>query len=246
MGLIRYRLGAVFLVVPFTGLLGWYATGCDSQLDLGNPTIHVELSSIARIASPCETGYAHPNVCCEASASQTASCGHSVDAPFQQCAAGLSTYPDPSTCCAIPTGQALLNPTACSPPPTSSSPPPAPLTTCTYPCPPGTYSDPSAGPGACCIGGSDGGDCFGPAGCYLEINEAGSPIYTNGDAGSACTPRVICGTCPAGWQVPANEPDLCCAWASNGITSCFSQAVDSTGGSSSASADGSAPLDAGP
>ncbi len=240
--LLAHRYGSRS-VIFWTALCGagFFTSGCSGrQLDVGNPTTPlstVDPGTITGPVSPCESGFAHPNVCCTGSSQSTASCTRATEAPFQACAAGATTYPDPTSCCAIPTGDGLLHPSACaSPAPPSSMPPPP--GKCTYLCPPGFvftpegYQEPLQGytVGACCpTDPSVPGECVPNAGVYncptpgSSQAEAGAPCLEYGS--DAAAPVIACGACPAGWQAPAGEPDLCCATASNGVISCFSQAA---------------------
>jgi hypothetical protein len=103
----------------------------------------VALSEIDKPVVSCGGGYAHPNVCCEAGAGKESSCGVYPGAPFEACASGHSTYPDPRSCCPLDgSGD-------CIAPPPSPSPPP-PVTGCSYACAAGGYPL-AAFPGTCCI-----------------------------------------------------------------------------------------------
>ena len=204
----------------------------------------VSVGDVSGTASPCPSGAAHPNVCCEAGPNQAASCLVYPNAPFTQCASGMTTYPDPRACCPLDgNGQ-------CAVPPPQTLPSDAGAGsggTCAYPCPVGWYSPPDSSGSS--SGGSAGVTC-------CETSSDGSGFCTGsggGTAGGGCTcacpscdadgscppcppcncppqpppppPTPSCDPCPPGWQAPQGEPLLCCSTGPDGTISCFSQGV---------------------
>jgi hypothetical protein len=116
-------------------------------------------ASVGQTPSSCPAGWAHPNICCNATAGKDPSCGAWEENPFRACGSGMATYPDPLSCCS------LSDPKTCSDnPPSGPTPPPTPppVWGCGYVCPPGWYSQ---GPGVCCeVTTSGDGVCNATAG----------------------------------------------------------------------------------
>lgn len=82
----------------------------------------------------CETGYAHPNICCRGSPTQATECANCPGAPFAACDNASLTFPDPGTCCSLADG-------GCGEASVLSAPMDAGLElNCSYPCGPGGYS----------------------------------------------------------------------------------------------------------
>jgi hypothetical protein len=227
-------------------------------LDLGTNSTQsqeVAASDVSGTVTPCDTGSAHPNVCCTAGPNQPSTCVVYPGAPFTQCDSGATTYPDPRSCCP------LGGDGECDAPP-----PPPPLDagasgggggsgsgSCGYVCPPGMYTPAGASDDTCCsTDGSGATSCFGGGtggsttgcGCACPACEPDS-----GDcppcACPACPPPTpSCGACPAGWQTPQGaQPDLCCETDANGVIECFSQAQP--GGSAPEPLDAGSPTTSG-
>jgi hypothetical protein len=249
-------LGTLFAVSTF-GMSALLLVACTGKV-IGNggpPLQAVNASEISQPVVPCGGGYAHPNVCCEASPGKASSCGVFPGAPFQACGSGYSTYPDPRSCCALDGSGTCI-----APPPTPPS--PVPLPGCSYACPPGQY-EPAGSPGTCCFddgattvcsGGSGIGVGCGGTGCACPACVEGSPCPPCDcppepscppsppacfcpacpvgetcpcDCGPTPTPVPVCNACPPGWQVPVGEPLLCCNESSS-VIECFSQGVPPT------------------
>jgi len=245
--MIRPRSTVVALGALGAGALLLVAcTGKTLSLGNGTGTAQSQLvsaSDVSGTVTPCDTGSAHPNVCCAAGPNQASSCVVYPQAPFTQCESGTMTYPDPRSCCPLDGNGNCASP-----------PPPPPLDAgsgsgggsgCDYICPPGWYvpADPSSN--ECC-----------------QTNSDGSSQCTGGSAGgsgSSCTcacdpdsgvcppcscpeqPAPACPSCPPGWQTPqGGDPALCCTSDSNGDIECFSQAGP-PGGSTIGAQDGGAP-----
>jgi hypothetical protein len=146
----------LFALVPVS-------VACNGRVSLGNTgdtlqAVSGGTASVAQAPSSCPAGWAHPNICCNATAGKDPSCGAWEENPFRACESGMATYPDPLSCCS------LSDPKTCSDNPPSSGPvpPPPPVWGCGYVCPPGWYS---SGPGACCEVTSTGpGVCNATAG----------------------------------------------------------------------------------
>jgi hypothetical protein len=184
----------------------------------------------------CETGYAHPNVCCGAAPGQSSACEAYPDAPFQPCASTEQTYPDPRTCCPL---DASGEP--CHAPPadagTSSGGGTGSGSSCTYPCPPGFAQSGAAccpvvgmgvGTNTACVASPIAVACpLTPVcSCPAEAADA-APGGCTCESPPECTAPSPpqCGPCPSGWQVPEGEPGLCCEETSSGAIACFSQAI---------------------
>jgi hypothetical protein len=119
----------------------------------------VDPNQISAAPTACNSGAAHPNVCCQAASGQAAKCGTYPDEPFHPCDSGWTLYPDPRSCCS------LDDPTSCAAPP--SSPPPV-SGACTYACPPGWYPIVDG----CCRDNGDGsGECYGWASAGADAGE---------------------------------------------------------------------------
>jgi hypothetical protein len=110
--------------------------GKTDQLD------QLDTSSVAsqtNYVGACPAGFAHPNICCEATATDEPTCGEWENDKFRACDSGWSTYPNAASCCS------LSNPANCIDTPedagVTSVPPPA--YGCGFICPPGSYSPPS-------------------------------------------------------------------------------------------------------
>jgi len=203
----------------------------------------VSIGDVSGTASLCPGGSAHPNVCCDAGPSQAASCVVYPNAPFTQCAGGMTTYPDPRACCPLDgNGQ-------CASPPPQSFPSDAgagPGGSCVYPCPVGWYSPPDSSGSSSSGGGSGGVTC-----CQASSDGSGFCMGSGGSTGGGCTcacpacdadgscppcppcncppppppPTPSCDACPPGWQTPQGEPLLCCTEGPDGTIACFSQGV---------------------
>jgi len=221
----------------------------------------VSISAVSGTATPCDPGYAHPNVCCEAGPGQTPACVDYPGAPFTQCGGGATTYPDPRSCCPLD-GQGSC-----------VAPPPAPVDagsggSCAYACPVGWYPPPVAsGAGSSGSSGSSGSNGSSDGTTCCETAPDGTSMCTgsgNASPGCACAcpacdpdggpcppcppcncpppppaPSPSCDACPPGWQAPQGEPLLCCSEAADGTITCFSQGVPPP-------APGPEPVDAGP
>ncbi|HTB77946.1 MAG TPA: hypothetical protein VK762_32095 [Polyangiaceae bacterium] len=174
----------------------------------------------------CDSGYAHPSVCCEPAPYQSAECVEDSDAPFRSCGHWL-TFPDARTCCSLADGK-----TCTAPMPVSASGSTVP---CDLPCGPGGYlpDDPlgDAGP----VGMPDCADDptgFCAACCYGMFSETGSnptqitPVLCAAIVSSQGGPAICSdGACPDGWQVPpGGQFDVCCRTSDGGASECFSRA----------------------
>ncbi len=259
---IRLRPFAWLTTVATVGLFvaGTAAvTACSGKVDNGKVSSTSQPVALSAISStpptPCNTGDAHPNVCCETGPGQATSCLAYPNAPFAQCASGTTTYPDPRTCCPLDGNGACA-----SPPPTPVDAGAGSGGSCAYACPVGWYSPPSSsGAGSsgtgggvdtgCCQTLPDGSsECSGGGSTLGSSSGAGS---SGGSGGSSCAcacpacdpdsgicppcppcncpsqppPTTTCDACPPGWQTPDGDPLLCCATGSDGTISCFSQGV---------------------
>ncbi len=207
------------------------SSGIDSGADVGAvaltidgcpATQPVDLSTAnGRILVPaCNAGYAHPNICCRASATQVTECADCRGAPFAACDNASLTFPDPGTCCSLGDG-GCAEASVLSVDPGDA----AIKLSCYYACGPGGYSphelqSPTAR--AC----SDVADSSDPV-CYYCC--LGGGCVSNQCSCGACPPSGCggdnCGACPAGWNVPAGgQYDLCCQTDGSGAARCFSQA----------------------
>jgi hypothetical protein len=139
----------------------------------------------------CPAGWAHPNICCTASASAAPACGAWEENPFHACVAGATTYPDPLSCCS------LSDPKNCvdspSVPVTTAPPPPW---GCGYACPPGWWEESagSAGPTCCeataggapaCVAISGGPTLAPPTECGTSGSSSGVVGSSSGASGSS-------------------------------------------------------------
>ncbi len=173
-------------------------TGKVSNGTVSSTSEPVSVSDVSGTATPCDSGYAHPNVCCEAGPNQAASCVVYPGAPFTQCGGGSTTYPDPRSCCPLDGNGACA-----APPPGAIDASPNPGGgSCSYTCPVGWYSPPSSGAGSsgsgtpadysCCITNPDGsGECMG-GGSTL----GSSGTSSSSSSGGSSTPGCAC-ACPA-------------------------------------------------
>ncbi len=185
----------------------------------------------------CGQGWAHPNICCQASPDLAPACFASAS-PFLPCPASWLTYPDASRCCSLGGDDSCVAGT---------------------PHDGGVDGGQDAGQDAGEDAGQDGGqdagldsgvDANGDGGSDEACQEPCSPgSWLDGDgnccwgrgtvihctvrdrcAGSieACTAilgakSTRCGACPEGWAVPAaGQAGLCCR--STPVAQCFSQA----------------------
>ena len=250
----RSRLRSFAWLAPVGVLAGGTVAvlGCSGKIangSLGSTSEPVSIPDVSTPATPCDSGYAHPNVCCEASAGQPASCVAYPGAPFTQCASGATTYPDPRSCCPLDGNGACAAP---PPPPVDAG---AGGGSCSYSCPVGWYSPPASGgsggtavDSTCCVTAADGsttctggGPLGGGGGAASSSSGSGTPCACacpacDPDSGTCppcppCNcpaqpaPAPSCDACPPGWQTPEGEPQLCCSTAPDGTISCFSQGV---------------------
>jgi hypothetical protein len=102
-------------------------------------------SSSSPASLTCATGWAHPNICCSASANGAATCGEWEDNKFHACDSGDTTYPNLLSCCQLSNGTNCVDATSPANPPTPTAPPPA--YGCGYACPPGWWADSAS---TCC------------------------------------------------------------------------------------------------
>jgi hypothetical protein len=208
------------------------------QVDAAVTIVAVEPAGIAGSVQPCPSGEAHPLVCCVGGPGVTPTCFEHTSSPFQQCPNDALAFPDGRSCCPLDGSSACTT----APTPSNASALDASSNTtdaaavdvasCSFPCPPGAYSNTAIGfeattpacsaselsqPEASCLyccfdnGGDGGASCLSNA------------CSCTGDHPCSCVPR--CATCPAGWQPPSNgQFDLCCqpSAAGDGTTSCFS------------------------
>jgi hypothetical protein len=218
---------------------------CTGKLPLGTTSSTAQAIDPALVSgpvSPCESGYAHPNVCCQGGPNEASACVVYPDEPFQSCQSGpgLATFPDPRSCCPLdsPTGH-------CHQPPSDGGPIGSGgggvneagigVPGCFDVCSPGFFVAPGS-VGTCCnkdvCYASAVAACSAPVcACAAFIDDAGIPH----DAGCTCPPTPACPTeppkpacdnCPPTWQPPLGEPGLCCKEDEpTGIIRCFSQAV---------------------
>jgi len=195
----------------------------------------VEVTAVSGTVVACAPGYAHPNVCCVAGPTASASCEVYPTEPFQQCKTGAQTLPDPWTCCPIDPSTG-----ACVAPPPDDGGTAVGVgagSGCTYACQAGFYQSAAT----CCAGGDQGTTCAPSpiaAACANESVCNCPAIIALPDGGEpanscVCPPTPVCATppppqcapCPTGWQVPDGEPGLCCKEQPSGVIDCFSQAV---------------------
>jgi len=169
----------------------------------------------------CETGFAHPNICCRASPTQATECADCPGAPFAACDNASLTFPDPGTCCSLADGGCGEASVLSAPPMDSGL-----ELNCSYPCGPGGYSPhelQSLRQPVC----SDLAD--GSLGICLYCCFGSGECPTNTCLGGPTTPPTRCGSdncglCPVGWQAPARgQYDLCCQTDTAGVARCFSQ-----------------------
>jgi len=125
--------------VPVVTACGARVVPLGSTGDSSDKLSTLDTSSVAAQAqnvTACPAGFAHPNICCEATAGDDPTCGDWENDPFRACDPGWSTYPNALSCCS------LSNPTDCIDTPEdagiTTSPPPA--YGCGFLCPPGWYA----------------------------------------------------------------------------------------------------------
>ena len=196
---------------PVDGTGSGSGSGSGSAPGTSSTPTPVAPSAVSGTVGACPSGYAHPNVCCSASPSG-ASCV-AYESPFQACATGSSTYPDPSSCCS------LDDPTQCNGGPKTGGVPP---TTCDC-----AVDDPSCA----CVNPTDAGvtppgpicgcpdndptcNCAADAGvisiCSCPDNDPSCACPV--DAGPPTPPPISCTyACPPGWYAPdGGAPGTCC------------------------------------
>ena len=190
-------------------------------------------SQVSGTVSPCAAGAAHPNVCCTAGPSQASSCVTYPSAPFTACDSSSITYPDPRSCCPLDGSGACAAP----PPSDGFGGGDAGIVVgggCSYACPPGMYAPAGSTGDTCCITDSSGATacsgggpaCSGTCECPACAPDSGECPPCDCPPSPCPTPSpASCGACPAGWQSPAGQPDLCCTTDANGVIECFSQAL---------------------
>jgi len=221
-------LGTLFTMGTF-GAGALLLVACAGKVIGGGPAQQLSAVSVSEINKPvvaCGGGFAHPNVCCEASPGKAASCGVFVGAPFQTCDSSYTTYPDPRSCCPLDGSGDCI-----APPP---SPPPISPPICAYACPAGQY-ELAASPGTCCFNEGSTTVCSSPvtlacdSGCTCACPAGGPcpPCDCPPEPSCPIPSTTTCDACPPGWQVPAGEPLLCCN-DTGGAIECFSQAVPPT------------------
>ena len=185
-------LGTLFAMSTF-GAGALVLVACAGKvIGSGGPLQTVSASEINQPVVACGGGYAHPNVCCEAGAGKTSSCGVFPGAPFQSCGSGFSTYPDPRSCCSLDGSGDCI-----APPP---SPPPTPVPGCSYACPAGQY-EPAGSPGTCCF--DDGSTTV------CSVSSSGGGVSGCGSCACACPAGGPCPPCdcpPEPSCVPPSPP----------------------------------------
>lgn len=192
-----------------------YVAGCGTAIDSqpsgtshGAPVDATQL--FGKEVPPCAAGYEHPNICCLGAAYEATVCSEDLTHPFSSCSAGKFTYPDPNACCLLGNNDSCVQPSGND---VSAD---AGRRDCQNPCAPGAHPPTSTGM-LCCYG----------TGLSCESTQLWCSLCTS--------PPAYCPTpCPAGWSVPATQPDLCCQEDSGEKTLCYSQSVwikDLSGGS---------------
>ncbi len=213
-----------------TGALGASAAlvvACTGQVSNGKVTTTsqaVSPSAISSAPTPCESGFAHPNACCETGPNQATQCVVYPEAPFTECANGSTTYPDPRSCCPLD-GNGRC-----------AAPPPVGTTdagtgggggsggggTCAYACPVGWYEPPasatsssssSGGPtgstgATCCQTFANGaGACMSMGSGGSTGSGASSSSSSGGTVGSGCA--CACPACDTDGSCPPCPPCNC-------------------------------------
>ena len=219
-------------VADKTAADGSMAADATVESDVGvvcNGSEPVETIILAGQVPLCPTGFAHPNVCCQAGPNTPTNCSESPQSPFQACGCYALTFPDPRTCCS------LADSSSCQPsgPVVDGG---ADAGQCSYPCGPGAYSPKRAGTSveaenACTDVPNvpvDGGGTAPSAGCdYCCFNGTVCATDLSGClADDTCPPPTWgCGACPTGWDHAQGIPDLCCRMNVSMAQECFSQAA---------------------
>jgi len=176
-------LGTLFAMSSF-GASALLFVACGGQTSGSSPTgtlQPVAVSAISGAITACKSGFAHPNVCCEAGPGKESACGVYPGAPFETCGTGRTTYPDPRSCCALDGSG------SCEAPPTTPINPTEP--SCAYPCPPGQYNPPGE-PGVCCYADSSGVICSASGG--------GGVVGSGGTTGSGSSGGTSTGSGSSG------------------------------------------------
>jgi hypothetical protein len=201
---VRVLHGLVF--VAGAAAAGW---GCSSTASTADGGGTVLASEIIGPVPACADGFAHPNVCCRQGA-----CVAHPDAPFATCAPGALLFPDRRRCCPLEGGaciDALISDAASS-------------SQCALPCGPEGQPASAAPVSPVCGNGPVPGVgceyCCSGDGCPTDI--CNGPASPDGGVGGVECRIPSCGACAAGWDVPAEQVDLCCA----SPTRCFSQSAE--------------------
>jgi hypothetical protein len=213
----------VFLAGACVALAACSHADPSARADAGNPSGAVVPLPAAGTVLVCNSGYAHPSVCCEPSLYQSPQCVENSEAPFRPCGRWL-TFPDPQTCCSLENGTQCM-----APAPVNAN---GSAVECELPCGPGGFlpDDPEEdadGGWVNCADNASGG-CV--ACCSGMVSQAGSnPTRASTVACSAIISSqggpAICGggACPTGWKVPSGgQFDVCC---NTGAGECFSRAT---------------------
>lgn len=203
-------------------VLSFAAEGCSST-GAGPTRTDVPLAVVSgpRSVVACASGYAHPNVCCQAGPTEATVCTEVPSDPFSACDPHLAlTFPDPRNCCPLDgEGSCLDVATDAATPTTPVScesscvvgqfpPPPSwPIQNCA--------DDSSPGCSLCC--NSAGCAAIGVCSCTASSPEGSTPTVCG------CESTPSCGTCPGGWQTRSGIPELCCR--TTAANQCFSQSI---------------------
>jgi hypothetical protein len=172
----------------------------------------VPVAQVGGSVSACPSGYAHPNICCDASGGATA-CVTDTSSPFQPCGATSGTYPDPTTCCS------LSDPISCAGSGGSASGGSSgggSTTVCSCP-----DNDPSC---ACSVE-VDAGVVGVPPVCNCPDNDPSCTCVVPADAGITVVPTCTY-SCPPGAYTPAGSPAGTCCEADGNAIACSAPASD--------------------
>jgi len=213
-----------------TGEATWDASreaeGLDSDTEAVPPeawgSSQIDVSTLNGVVPICQSGYAHANVCCVSGPRQPTVCLERLASPFQSCAQGSMTFPDPRNCCPINGAGPCIEPAETSD--ASAAGP------CSFPCAPVAYSPeklPSDSPVPLsalqsCSNPGSGDTCL--SCCYGGLGECVTYPCTCPATGP-CACGAPCDSCPSGWQPPMpGRLDLCCRTTEDAGAQCFSQA----------------------
>jgi hypothetical protein len=152
-------------------------------------------NDVSGAVGSCLAGWAHPNICCSAGPNTASSCVTYPDAPFTQCPEGMTTYPDPRSCC----DYEVLNNWGCLP--TAS------------PSDPGVGVSSASGSASGGTSGSTGSASGGSGGS----SGGGNVVGSGPSSGGSCTLP-----CPPGQYSLPNNPGECCSSDGHGGGGCSS------------------------